>query len=77
MQEAALYADRLSVNLEIPTESGLKLLAPEKNREDMLNPMRYIQKGIIQYEDEKKILKKSSQICSGWTIYADDCRGYE
>ncbi len=58
MQEAALYADRLSVNLEIPTESGLKLLAPEKNREDMLNPMRYIQKGIIQYEDEKKILKK-------------------
>jgi predicted DNA-binding helix-hairpin-helix protein len=29
MQEA-LYADRLSVNLEIPTESGLKLLAPEK-----------------------------------------------
>lgn len=58
MQEAALYADRLSINLEIPTESGLKLLAPEKNREDMINPMRYIQKGIIQYQDEKKILKK-------------------
>lgn len=58
MQEAALYADRLSVNLEIPTESGLKLLAPEKNRQDMINPMRYIQKGIIQYQDEKKILKK-------------------
>jgi predicted DNA-binding helix-hairpin-helix protein len=32
MKEAALYADRLSVNLEIPTESGLKLLAPDKNR---------------------------------------------
>lgn len=58
MQEAALYADRLSVNLEIPTESGLKLLAPEKNRQDMISPMRYIQKGISQYEDEKKILKK-------------------
>lgn len=58
MQEAALYADRLSVNLEIPTESGLKLLAPEKNRQDMLSPMRYIQKGISQYQDEKKILKK-------------------
>ncbi|MGE8434544.1 putative DNA modification/repair radical SAM protein [Chryseobacterium joostei] len=58
MQEAALYADRLSVNLEIPTESGLKLLAPEKNRQDMISPMRYIQKGIIQYQDEKKILKK-------------------
>ncbi|QBA20843.1 putative DNA modification/repair radical SAM protein [Chryseobacterium indologenes] len=58
MQEAALYADRLSVNIEIPTESGLKLLAPEKNRQDMISPMRYIQKGIIQYKDEKKILKK-------------------
>ncbi len=54
MQEAALYADRLSVNLEIPTESGLKLLAPEKNRQDMLSPMRYIQKGISQYQDEKR-----------------------
>ncbi|MFP3833169.1 putative DNA modification/repair radical SAM protein [Chryseobacterium sp. SIMBA_028] len=57
MQEAALYADRLSVNLEIPTESGLKLLAPEKNRQDMINPMRYIQKGIDQYRDEKKLFR--------------------
>ena len=30
MKEAGLYADRLSVNLELPTEEGLKLLAPEK-----------------------------------------------
>lgn len=57
MNEAALYADRLSVNLEIPTESGLKLLAPDKNREDMLQPMRTVQKGIQQYKDEKKIIK--------------------
>ncbi len=57
MQEAALYADRLSVNLEIPTESGLKLLAPDKNRADMLQPMRIVQKGIQQYKDEKKIIK--------------------
>ena len=57
MQEAALYADRLSVNLEFPTESGLKLLAPDKNREDMLQPMRIVQKGIQQYKDEKKIIK--------------------
>lgn len=59
MQEAALYADRLSVNLEIPTESGLKLLAPEKNRQDMINPMRYIQKGIDQYNEEKNIYRKA------------------
>jgi predicted DNA-binding helix-hairpin-helix protein len=30
MNEAGLYADRLSVNLEMPTEAGLKLLAPDK-----------------------------------------------
>ena len=58
MQEAARYADRLSINLEVPTESGLRLLAPEKNRQDMLNPMKFIQNGIQQYKDEKKILKK-------------------
>lgn len=58
MREAALYADRLSVNLEIPTESGLKLLAPDKKREDMIQPMDYIKNGIIQYKDERKIFKK-------------------
>ena len=59
MKEAALYADRLSVNLEIPTESGLKLLAPDKNRQDMLQPMRIVQKGIQQYKDEKKLIRST------------------
>ena len=59
MNEAALYADRLSVNLEIAPESGLKLLAPDKNREDMLQPMRIVQKGIQQYKDEKKIIRST------------------
>ena len=38
MREAGLYADRLSVNLEIPTESGLKLLAPDKNHQQNFVP---------------------------------------
>ena len=42
MHEAGLYADRLSVNIEIPTESGLKLLAPDKNIQDMIKPMNYL-----------------------------------
>ena len=33
MKQAGLYADRLSVNVEMPTEQSLKLLAPDKNRE--------------------------------------------
>lgn len=59
MHEAGLYADRLSVNLEIPTESGLKLLAPDKKREDMLKPMSYVKNEIVLYKDEKKIFKKT------------------
>lgn len=58
MREAGLYADRLSVNIEIPTEKGLKLLAPEKNRKDFIKPMEKVKNEIIQYKNEKKLLKK-------------------
>ena len=40
------YADRMSVNLELPTAEGLRLLAPHKNRKNILNPIRQIQAGI-------------------------------
>ena len=33
--EAGLYADRLSVNVEIPKEENLKLLAPEKDHKSV------------------------------------------
>lgn len=59
MHEAGLYADRLSVNLEVPTEAGLKLLAPEKNRADMVKPMTYVAGEIIRLKDEKKSITRS------------------
>lgn len=59
MREAGLYADRLSVNLEMPTEAGLKLLAPDKNRQDMIEPMRFLRNEIILRKDEKKLFKKA------------------
>lgn len=59
MKEAGLYADRLSVNIEIPTESGLKLLAPDKDRKDMIRPMNYLKHEIIQNKEERKLFKKS------------------
>lgn len=37
------YADRMSVNLELPTSESLKKLAPHKNRKNILKPMRQIQ----------------------------------
>ncbi len=59
MKEAGLYADRLSVNIEIPTEAGLKLLAPEKNRADFIKPMEKVKNEIIQYKSEKKLIKST------------------
>jgi putative DNA modification/repair radical SAM protein len=59
MREAGLYADRLSVNLEMPTEEGLKLLAPDKNRQDMIQPMGFLKREIIQRTEEKALFKKA------------------
>lgn len=59
MREAGLYADRLSMNLEIPTESGLKLLAPDKNHQDMIKPMGFVKNELIQYKEEKKKYKNT------------------
>jgi len=59
MREAGLYADRLSVNIEIPTISGLKLLAPDKKHEDFTKPMLKVKNEIIQYKSEKKIIKST------------------
>ena len=59
MREAGLYADRLSINIEIPTVSGLKLLAPEKDHKDFIKPMEKVKNEIIQYKAEKKILKST------------------
>lgn len=55
VNEGGLYADRMSVNLEIPTEQNLKLLAPEKDFQSVFTPMRYIQQGMLQsLEDRRK-----------------------
>ena len=57
LQEAGLYADRLSVNIEMPTEKSLQLLAPDKKRDDMIKPMVYLKNAIVANRDEKKIIK--------------------
>jgi putative DNA modification/repair radical SAM protein len=59
IREAGLYADRLSVNIEIPTEENLKLLAPEKDFESILQPMGAIHKGILENKENRKKYKKA------------------
>lgn len=53
VREAGMYADRLSVNLEIATEEKLKLLAPEKNHASVFQPMNFIQQGMLQSREER------------------------
>lgn len=43
---AGWYADRMSVNMELPTAEGLRQLAPNKDRKKILTPMRQIQSGM-------------------------------
>jgi putative DNA modification/repair radical SAM protein len=57
IKEAGLYADRLSINVEMPTEKSLALLAPDKNRQEMLKPMSIVQKAILENRDAKKLFK--------------------
>ena len=61
MYEAGLYADRLSVNIEIPTISGLKLLAPDKNHADFIKPMLKVKNEIIRYKEEKKVIRNTAK----------------
>ncbi|MEI6945558.1 putative DNA modification/repair radical SAM protein [Paraflavisolibacter sp. H34] len=59
IKEAGLYADRLSVNVEMPTEKSLQLLAPEKKRADMIRPMTVLKEAILANREEKKVLQKA------------------
>ena len=58
IRELGRYVDRLSVNIELPSSSSLKLLAPQKTKENILVPMGHIREGIDQWRDEKKRYKK-------------------
>ncbi|WP_316769557.1 putative DNA modification/repair radical SAM protein [Pedobacter frigiditerrae] len=57
IHEAGLYADRMSINLEMPTETGLKLLAPDKSHKDVIKPLGFVQNQIVQFKEEKKLIK--------------------
>jgi putative DNA modification/repair radical SAM protein len=57
VNEGGLYADRLSVNIEIPTELSLKQLCPEKNYPDIYRPMTYIHQGVLQSAEDRRRMR--------------------
>ena len=54
VNQAGLYADRLSVNIEIPNEQSLKRLAPEKDFQSVFQPMSFIQQGVLENKEDRK-----------------------
>ena len=49
IEKTGWLADRMSVNLELPTAESLRTLAPHKSRKTILKPMKQIQLGIGQH----------------------------
>ena len=50
--QLGLLADRLSVNIELPSEAGLQTLAPDKNKTAILRPMTQIRDQVVQSKAE-------------------------
>lgn len=65
LYEAGLYADRLSVNIEMPSEKSLKKVAPEKSFKDALEPMEYLKTAISDSKAERKKSKKAPKVSPG------------
>lgn len=65
IKKAGTLVDRMSVNLELPSNDSLKLLAPEKNKESIFTPMKSIKNNIILHNDERKKFKSAPLFVPG------------
>ena len=52
LAQLAMLADRMSINIELPSRQSLALLAPDKHKEDILKPMAFLRDGIAQGKQE-------------------------
>lgn len=66
VERVGFLADRMSVNLELPTAEGLRTLAPGKTREKILAPMRQVQRGIAA--QNRRYLEGGGTMAGGGTI---------
>ncbi len=80
IEKAGRFVDRLSINIELPTSGSLRLLAPEKKRSDMVEPMQYIKEKSEEYGALKKTHRhtplfvpagQTTQLIVGATAEAD------
>lgn len=65
INECGLYADRMSVNIELPSSKSLKLLAPSKAAHDILKPMSLIKSHIIESTENRKTFRHAPLFVPG------------
>ena len=72
LAEAGRYADRLSINIELPTEAGLKQFAPEKRTSSIRKTMAKLRLGIEEAKAEEKVPRFSpAGQCTQMIVGAD------
>lgn len=64
LNELGLLADRMSVNMELPSQASLQLLAPEKNKHNILAPMKHIRESIAEDKDTRALVRKGAHYLS-------------
>jgi predicted DNA-binding helix-hairpin-helix protein len=67
-----MLVDRMSVNIEMPSQLSLRLLAPDKSKESILKPMELIKNRIQENSKPNWSVTAMSQICAGGAEYPDD-----
>lgn len=70
INKIGILVDRMSINIELPSDDSLKLLAPNKEKNDIVTPMRYVSKKI---KEEKKFSQagQTTQMIIGATKESD------
>lgn len=59
IERLGMLIDRMSINIELPTKSSLKMLAPQKTYESIEKPMSFINESITQYKIDRKTIRKT------------------
>ena len=60
IEELGHLADRLSVNMELPSRKSLALLAPDKSKQNIVTPMRQIKGSIAEDRDTRALMRKNT-----------------
>ncbi len=57
VRKVGFLADRVSVNIELPSQDSLQRLAPDKTKANIVTPMRLVKDNILATKDERKVIK--------------------